>query len=407
MSQSEAAIVGLGARTDYLAQVPNADPLRLRLTAEEGALWARIGRASRIDELILHSGLDEPRAIALLLSLRAKGAVVPARVNKPSGPQVVDAASVEQVDLPADRKQEILDLERGLGRLDHYAVLGLRPGATLEEIRQAYYAASRRYHPDRYYGKNLGSFRGRIDRIFRRIAEAYQTLSDDEKRAAYLRARPELAGRPQAEAAAAGANGLEGAEAPVDPERAAERRARMARHPYLARVTRVAEFVQRARAHIAQEQPGLALTDLHMAAQMEPGNKEVEYLQAEARRRFDLQRAKQELQKAAEAERFGDTARALGHYRTAATLDATSFQAAYRAAGLLRQQGADAKELRSFAQRAVDLDPKSADARLLMAQVLLDADLKKLAKKQLEEAAKLQPDHPEVKKQLKRMRWPF
>lgn len=407
MNQSEAAIVGLGARTDYLAQVPNADPLRLRLTAEEGELWARIGRASRIDELILHSGLDEPRAIALLLSLRAKGAVVPARVNKPSGPQVVDAAAVEQVDLPADRKQEILDLERGLGRLDHYAVLGLRPGATLEEIRQAYYAASRRYHPDRYYGKNLGSFRGRIDRIFRRIAEAYQTLSDDEKRAAYLKARPELAGRPQAEEVASGANGYDAPETPADPERVAERRARMARHPYLARVTRVAEFVQRARTHIAQEQPGLALTDLHMAAQMEPGNKEVEYLQAEARRRFDLQRANQELQKAAEAERFGDGARALGHYRTAATLDATSFQAAYRAAALLRQQGADAKELRSFAQRAVDLDPKSADARLLMAQVLLDADLKKLAKKQLEEAAKLQPDHPEVKKQLKRMRWPF
>ncbi len=414
MSQSEAAIVGLGARTDYLAQVPNADPLRLRLTPEEGALWARVGRAARIDELISSSGLDEPRAIALLLSLRAKGAVVPARVNKPTGPVVVDAAAMEEVDLPPDRKQEILDLERGLERLDHYAVLGLRPGAELEEIRQAYYAASRRYHPDRYYGKNLGSFRGRIDRIFRRIAEAYQTLADGEKRAAYLRAHPELAGRPELRPGQGGvaASGVGAAaealsELPPDPERAAERRARMARHPYLARVTRVTELVQRAKAHVAQGQPGMALTDLHMAAQMEPGNKEVEFLQADARRKFDLLRAQQELQKGAEAERFNEPARALGHYKTAATLDVSSFQAAYKAAVFMRQQGQDAKELRAFAQRAVDLDPKSADARVLLAMVLLDADLKKLAKKQLEEAAKLKPDHPEVKRQLKRMRWPF
>ena len=403
MSQSE-SIVGLGARTDYIAQVPNADPNRLRLTAEEGQLFARVGRAARIDELISTSGLDEPRAIALLLSLRAKGAVVPARVNRPSGPVAVDAAMAEEVDLPADRKKEILDLERALERTDHYAILGLRPGASGEEIKQGYYAASRRYHPDRFYGKNIGSFRGRIDRIFKRVAHAYETLSDDDRRAAYLKANPELA--------AAAAPPQKAPEPPppqaaLDPVRAAERRARMARHPYLAKTTRLTELINRSKDQIAKGQPGVALADLHVAAQMDPSNKEVQFLQAEARRKFDLQRAQTELQKGQEAEGMMDAVKAATHYRNAATFDVSNAQAAYKAALLMRQLGQDPKELRALAQRAVELDAKNVDAKVLYAQVLMDADLKKLARKQLEEAALLRPDHPEVKKQLKKMRWPF
>ncbi|MGA9525458.1 MAG: J domain-containing protein, partial [Myxococcaceae bacterium] len=232
MSQSE-NIVGLGARTDYLAQVPNADPGRLRLTPEEGRLFAQVGRASRIDEILAKSGLEEARAIALLLSLRAKGAVVPARVTRPAAPVAIDAAMAEDVDLPTERKKEILDLERALDRLDAFELLGLRPGATAEEAKQAWYEASRRYHPDRFFGKNIGSFRVRIDRIFKRLTEAYNTLSDPKKRAAYFAAHPELAAAPKPEAPAPSER------TPLDPERAAERRERFARHPYLAKRGRV------------------------------------------------------------------------------------------------------------------------------------------------------------------------
>ena len=160
-------IAGLGARTDHVATVPNLDPSRLRLTPEEGRLLASVGRVSRIEDVLRRSGLDEPRAIAVLLALRAKGAIVPARVvNQAAGPvEPVDAALAEEVDLEPERKREILELERSMGGLDHFAVLGVRPGATPAEVKQAYYNASRRFHPDRYFGKNLGSYRARVERI--------------------------------------------------------------------------------------------------------------------------------------------------------------------------------------------------------------------------------------------------
>src|SRR5258708_6452947 len=57
-----------------------------------------------------------------------------------------DAAMAEQVDLDADRKKEILSLERALDQLNHFEVLGLRPGASNAEVKKAYHEASRRYH---------------------------------------------------------------------------------------------------------------------------------------------------------------------------------------------------------------------------------------------------------------------
>ena len=402
MTQAE-TIVGLGARSDYLAQVPNADPARLRLTPEEDQLFSKVGRASRIDELISRSGFDEARTIALLLSLRAKGAVVPARVTRPM-PAAIDAAMAEEIDLPADRKKEILDLERGLDVLDHFAILGLVPGASVEEARTAYYAASKRYHPDRYYGRNIGSFRARIDRVFRRLTEAYETLHDPEKRASYLRANPHL---DVSRAVAPVKSEPVAPTQPIDPERAAERRARMARHPYLARSAKMTELVQRAKAQIVKGEPGRALADLHLALQMEPNNPELQKLQAEARHKNDVSRAAQELQKGVEAEAMGDVANAVARYHLAAELDPSSARAAYKAAFLLRQQGGDAKEIRTLAQRAVELDGKNADARVLLGTILVEADLKKLARKQFEEALQVSPDHAEAKRLLKKTRWPF
>ncbi|NPC86723.1 J domain-containing protein, partial [Pyxidicoccus fallax] len=178
-------IVGLGARTDHIATVPNLDPARLQLSSEEGTVLSLVGRVERIDAVLARSSLGEARTIAVLLALRAKGAIVPARVVQRGQPApVVDAAMAEEVDLEPERKKEVIELERSLDSMDHFAVLGLKPGAPAADVKQAYYNASRRFHPDRYFGKNLGSFRARMERIFRRLTDAHNVLTQPERREA-------------------------------------------------------------------------------------------------------------------------------------------------------------------------------------------------------------------------------
>ena len=61
---------------------------------------------------------------------------------------------------------------------DYYAILGILPTATLEEIRSAYRSRVKQYHPD-HFGKDSAPFL--------KVQEAYDVLSDPENRTLYDR----------------------------------------------------------------------------------------------------------------------------------------------------------------------------------------------------------------------------
>src|SRR3954468_24796672 len=63
--------------------------------------------------------------------------------------------------------------------MDLYAMLGLAPGATPADIKRAYRRLSRRYHPDINPGDKAAEL------LYRRISEAYETLTDPERRRSY------------------------------------------------------------------------------------------------------------------------------------------------------------------------------------------------------------------------------
>ncbi len=63
---------------------------------------------------------------------------------------------------------------------DYYEVLGVSRDAEAAEIKKAYRRRARKYHPDVYTGANA-------EDKFKEINEAYQVLSDPDKRARYDR----------------------------------------------------------------------------------------------------------------------------------------------------------------------------------------------------------------------------
>jgi DnaJ-class molecular chaperone len=62
---------------------------------------------------------------------------------------------------------------------DYYAILGVERSASQEALAQAFRRLARQYHPDMNPGDSEASAR------FKEINEAYQTLSDPERRAQY------------------------------------------------------------------------------------------------------------------------------------------------------------------------------------------------------------------------------
>src|SRR5579863_4927747 len=84
-----------------------------------------------------------------------------------------------------------------------YEVLGLKPGASLEDIRKAYRKLAKEFHPDLNPGKPAAEAR------FKAVSAANDILADTEKRARYDRGeidetgaeRPRYSYRPHAEGA--------------------------------------------------------------------------------------------------------------------------------------------------------------------------------------------------------------
>lgn len=112
---------------------------------------------------------------------RREGAIPePARKVKVQGP--VDESLIDaELDLDETIQREILEFEQKL-ELNYFEVLGVDTSAEIRDIKRAYFALSKRFHPDRFFRKNVGHYGERLHRIFKCVSEAYELLSDPASR---------------------------------------------------------------------------------------------------------------------------------------------------------------------------------------------------------------------------------
>lgn len=217
MSTVPADIAGIGATSLKLRVSPGFDPLKAGVGPDEYFLLSRIDGNLSVREVLLNSGLPVDRGIAIVTRLRSIGALllpgesaapssaapVPAAGTKPpprsavgtarhkdklahdlnlSNPTPEELAALEEeADLDDGERRLILTLERLLEKQDPYMLIGVSQGADAKTLKRAYFLLSKEIHPDRYYGKKLGSFAGRMSHVFEEISRAYARLTTADK----------------------------------------------------------------------------------------------------------------------------------------------------------------------------------------------------------------------------------
>lgn len=67
----------------------------------------------------------------------------------------------------------------GMKKRDYYDVLGIPKKASDQDIKKAYRKLAKKYNPDTNQGDQ------RAEQIFKEVTEAYNVLSDEEKRRLY------------------------------------------------------------------------------------------------------------------------------------------------------------------------------------------------------------------------------
>ncbi len=69
---------------------------------------------------------------------------------------------------------------------DFFQIFGATHETELDQIKAAYFELAKKWHTDAYAEHNLGSMKRKLDEIFQRITEAYETITDKQKREEYI-----------------------------------------------------------------------------------------------------------------------------------------------------------------------------------------------------------------------------
>ncbi len=96
---------------------------------------------------------------------------------------------MDDCNLSAEERSAIEEAER-VARGTHWEMLGLVGEPTSADVKRAYFTVSKRFHPDRYFGKRLGSYQARLEALFVRAKKAHDVLVDDAQRALYAARHP-------------------------------------------------------------------------------------------------------------------------------------------------------------------------------------------------------------------------
>jgi len=206
--------------------VEGVNVLKLAIGPEEAFVLSRIDGNSSLQDIIHATGLlpdRVERAISRLIELGAvhyTGSIGPASaqvsrsapeshegakssISGTRGASVVrsnhayDPTELDgDFDLDQTKRKLILDRYYGTESSNHYEVIGIPPDADRKAIKSAYYELVAIIHPDKYFGKNVGHFRQKMESCFARLTEAYEVLSradSREKYDAYLKSQQQVA----------------------------------------------------------------------------------------------------------------------------------------------------------------------------------------------------------------------
>ena len=141
-------------------------------------LVARSDGTAELSQIVAGSPADEEA------TLRAVYGFLMAGLLEPEDPETRRARE-------ARGREDVLTREECMGRLsmasgqDSYGVLGIDRTARVKQVREAYYALARRYHPDRFRSGPLADLLPRFEDFFMSVTEAYNTLSDKDRRLEY------------------------------------------------------------------------------------------------------------------------------------------------------------------------------------------------------------------------------
>lgn len=182
------------------------------LTSEEGYLWSRIGNGIQVKELLSLSPWPKDQSLELLKSLIAKQSAQVEQPN-PERPQKVEKQKIklqaflsdqqlEQIEnrlhhdkanltlcenLPEAFRREVLVRQAIEENINPFDLLECAINATPTQIQSKYHELSRKFHPDRFFRKEMGDYNKALNKVFTALQKAYDKIKHPFDREAVIK----------------------------------------------------------------------------------------------------------------------------------------------------------------------------------------------------------------------------
>ena len=264
-----------------------------------------------------------------------------------------------------------------------YEILEANPHLSIQDLKQKYLDLSRRFHPDRFFGKNLGPYKPKLDTIFTRIQKAYATLKDPHLREAIDK---KTKFRDQAAKPAE-----------------TKRQARM--DPFLEKIGKAETYYKAGLEQLKAQDFVAAANSFVLASQTNPTQEKYKKSLEDARPLMHRQKAKQTLELAKKSLGFGMGKDVLNMVEEALRFDPTLGEAQFIAGKCIVELNLldRFRDAKGFLMRARAALPKDPEPCIYLGKVFLGLDDSKAAKKEFEEALKRSPQNAVAKQLLSKI----
>lgn len=150
--------------------------------------------ATRVGRVTLRKSI--PGIVSEEVDVRSTGRNDARKSEPPPGTQPPPSPSAGRLQRPvtgkehvidpalAQRRKEILERAAQIDKENYFDMLGVARDATPDVIRAAYFQLARVWHPDRL-SPDIVDVKPACAKVFARLSEAHQTLSDEQKRKQY------------------------------------------------------------------------------------------------------------------------------------------------------------------------------------------------------------------------------
>ncbi len=397
---------------------PGVDLTRLGLSVEEGILASLIDGVTTVRDLchLVTCPLDETQA--RLERLTRVGVVMWSDPTQDLGKPEAEPTGAkpdygnfvfppslmgEPGELKPEDRKRIIWFHVHLDRWTHYELLQASRKADKQELKRAYFARSKEWHPDRFkFANELGSFRMMLEQIFERVRTAHSVLSDPKQRKAYDEENVLMMAD---EDIAVMLNEQRREER--ERRRAVEREERRRRNnPMKQRIRRAKGLMEDA---VREREQGDILKALGLAQMAEAYDAREEHQQvvAELKKEAAEARIAPLLRRGAHYESLTNWPEAVDLFQEAVRIAPDNGPARVRLAFNLVMARRDLHDATSHAQKGIQLVPDDPEAHFVLGLCYDSAGKAKSATRSLEKAVELKPNYKEAKKRLRELRWGF